>query len=469
MSLGLTLQEIVDKDGGRTLPSHPTWPRVELSDVAKVQNGFAFPSSGFNHSEGMPLIRIRDVKRGRTETLFRGDYPSEYEVHNGSVVIGMDGDFNCAIWPGPPALLNQRVCRIIPKDGQVTEKYLAFVLPPYLKAINEHTSSITVKHLSSRTVERIPIPLPTIDEQKQVVDEIETQFARLDDAVAALERARARLKRYRASVLKAACEGRLVPTEAELARREGRDYEPATVLLDRIKAERETSAETKRGKVKKVPHLEMPELPGGWAWTTLASIANIKGGITKGQQRKDGEIVREVPYLRVANVQRGFLDLQEVKLIAAPEQKIQELLLRQGDVLFNEGGDRDKLGRGWIWREEISECIHQNHVFRARMVDGTVEPKYISWYGNTFGQRYFIDQGKQTTNLASINLTKLGGLPIPVPPFAEQNRIVAEVERRISVIEQMEATVETSLKRAEALRQSILRIAFSGRLSDLVF
>ncbi len=90
-----------------------------------------------------------------------------------------------------------------------------------------------------------------------------------------------------------------------------------------------------------------------------------------------------LPYLRVANVQRGYLDLSEMKEIEATEDEIADLQLREGDVLFNEGGDRDKLGRGWVWRGELPECIHQNHVFRARLHAGVADPKFVSWYGNS--------------------------------------------------------------------------------------
>lgn len=331
----------------------------------------------------------------------------------------------------------------------------------------QFVSGTTRLKLTQASMRRIPIPLPCPDEQKKIVDEIETQFARLDNAVTVLQRARIRLKRYRASALKAACEGRLVPIEAELARQEGRDYEPASVLLNRIKAERDANDNGQKRKGRKTPTLDtanLPELPEGWTWTNLSSIADIKGGITKGQKRKLGETVRDVPYLRVANVQRGFLDLSEVKTIEAPEDKIRELLLDPGDVLFNEGGDRDKLGRGWVWQGEIPDCIHQNHVFRARMLDCEIEPKFISWYGNTFGQQYFLEQGKQTTNLASINMTKLSALPIPIPPAAEQKRVTAEVERSLSMVDLLETTVGKNLKRTEALRKSVLRMAFSGRL-----
>lgn len=330
----------------------------------------------------------------------------------------------------------------------------------------------------------LPIPVPPAPEQRRIVAEIEKQLTRLDAAVAALERVRANLKRYRASVLKAACEGRLVPTEAELARVEGRDYEPADRLLARILEERRARWEADQlarmqaaGKVAKdgrwkaryeepaSPDItELPDLPEGWAWSTLRAIAELKGGITKGQKRRPGDVLRTIPYLRVANVQRGFLDLREVKCIEATEEEVDELRLVPGDMLFNEGGDRDKLGRGWVWRSEIPECIHQNHVFRARLYLPDVEAKFVSWYGNSFGRQYFIDEGRQTTNLASINLSKLGALPVALPPVAEQHRIVAEGERRLSVIDELEATTEANLKRAGRLRQAILKRAFEGKL-----
>ena len=116
-----------------------------------------------------------------------------------------------------------------------------------------------------------------------------------------------------------------------------------------------------------------------------------------------------------------------MKEILATEQEIAELALEPGDILFNEGGDRDKLGRGWVWGGELPVCIHQNHVFRARLYDHGLQAKFVSWYANWSGQGFFFDKGKHTTNLASISMSKLRGLPLPVPPIAEQARIVAEI------------------------------------------
>ena len=133
--------------------------------------------------------------------------------------------------------------------------------------------------------------------------------------------------------------------------------------------------------------------PAGWRWVTLREIAEISGGVTKGQKRKPHDFVRSVPYLRVANVQSGYIGLTEVKEIEVAEREIQAHPLLPGDILFNEGGDRDKLGRGWVWKGEIKECVHQNHVFRARLRNPDDSPKFVSYYGNSGGKQYFFDQG----------------------------------------------------------------------------
>jgi type I restriction enzyme S subunit len=356
----------------------------------------------------------------------------------------------------------------------------------FVADVCEDLQGVVYPAIRPNDVRRHRLPVPPLPEQHRIVSAIESYFTRLDDAVATLERVQRNLKRYRASVLKAAVEGRLVPTEAELARAEGRDYEPASVLLERILAERRRhweEAELAKLKAKgkapkddkwKAKYVEpvapdageLPELPEGWCWATLDSLAAVKGGITKGQKPKPGERYREVAYLRVANVQRGYLDLSQIKTISALDTTIEDLRLEYGDVLFNEGGDRDKLGRGWVWRAEILECIHQNHVFRARVYTDDLQPELLSWYGNTAGQRYFFDEGKQTTNLASINQTKLRALPVPIPPRAEQLRIRAVVEQQLSVADEALRSMSIDVARLARLRQSILKWAFEGRLVD---
>ena len=156
------LPSIVRDNHNGLLAVHRTWERTPLTEVAAILNGFAFKSSLFDACEGVPLVRIRDVLSDQTQTKYGGEYDDTYLVASGDLLIGMDGDFHCTIWQGGTALLNQRVCKVTPREDY-NQRFLAHVLPGYLKAINDHTSAITVKHLSSRTVTNIPLPLPPPD------------------------------------------------------------------------------------------------------------------------------------------------------------------------------------------------------------------------------------------------------------------------------------------------------------------
>lgn len=381
--------------------------------------------------------------------------------------------------------INQDLKAITPWDG-LNPDYIAYALrhvaPQILQQCSK--SGTTVTSIVTDRLASFRLPMAPLGEQGRIVSALDAYSSRLDAGLAALEGVVAGLDRYQASVLTAACEGRLVPSEADLARREDRDYEPADVLLERLLAERRArweAEELERLKAKGKaptddrwkrkyknpagPDSDKPvDLPSGWVLATIAQLADVQGGITKGQRRKNGVRYRTVPYLRVANVQRGYLDLSDVHEIEATEAKVDQLALQPGDVLFNEGGDRDKLGRGWVWEGQIPECIHQNHVFRVRLLTDDVEPKYLSWYGNSAGQAYFMEEGVQTTNLASLNMTKLRQLPVALPPAAEQRRIVQEVERQLSLLDEIASECGALLAKSVRLRQGILNRAFTGRL-----
>jgi type I restriction enzyme, S subunit len=384
------------------------------------------------------------------------------------------GPANYAIFPD--LLIRIRV------HPAISERYIAALLhlPESRRYFRTKAQGISgsMPKIDQGTVESLPVPLAPSAEQRRIVGRLEEVFSDLDAGLAALVRVRANLKRYRAAVLKAAVEGAL--TE------EWRDAhpatEPASKLLDRILAERRRKWEAdqlaKFAAFDKAPPKDwqskyvepappdasaLPELPPGWCWTTLDAVAEVEGGITKDKNRLRTSTMREVPYLRVANVQEGHLDLSEMKTILAEEEEIQSLRLQPGDILFTEGGDRDKLGRGWVWNSELAECIHQNHIFRARPNLDAIEPKFVSIHGNVFGRVWFTRTGKQTTNLASINKGVLRRFPIRLPPLDEQRQIVAAVEERLSVVAAAEAQIEADLQRAARLRQSILKEAFAGK------
>ena len=165
-----------------------------------------------------------------------------------------------------------------------------------------------------------------------------------------------------------------------------------------------------------------------------------------------------MPYLRVANVQRGFLDLSTITSIKVPPSIVERLRLRPGDVLLNEGGDRDKLGRGWIWEDQLPDCVHQNHVFRARITDEDFEPRFVSLWANTFGQQWFYENGGQTTGIASISMSTLNKFPVPRLPLSEQVEAVETSEAARSAA----AKAQWLGRAARNLRAALLSELLSG-------
>ncbi len=319
------------------------------------------------------------------------------------------------------------------------------------------------------TFAHFPFPLPPIAEQHRIVAEIEKQLTRLDASVAALRRARVNLKRYRASVLKDACEGRLVPTEASLARAEGREYEHAGQLLQCILKERRArweSQEKRRGAYKEPASPDtsaLPELPEGWVWATVEQLAEIQGGIQK--QPKRTPIANAYPFLRVANVHRGSLSLDEIHKIELFPGELERLRLVAGDLLVVEGnGSPSQIGRMATWSGEIEDCVHQNHIIRVRTDPGILHSFVELYWNSSEGAQNVLSVASSTSGLYTLNVTKVGTMPIPLPPIDEQYRVVAEVERRLSLLQQTEVAVDANLRRAERLRQSVLKRAFEGRL-----
>ena len=359
---------------------------------------------------------------------------------------------------------------VFPEHPSLHNPYLQYFLNRW-----DFVSSVTRLNTGDRPrvdfdqFAELPLPLPPLPEQHRIVAEIEKHFTRLDASVAALKRVQANLRRYRASVLKSACEGKLVPTEAELAQAEGRDYEPTDRLLERILSERRArweSQKKRRGKYKEpvAPDTtNLPDLPEGWAWATAGQASEVQGGIQK--QPKRAPVANTFPFLRVANVLRGVLDLEEVHQIELFPGELEKLRLLSGDLLIVEGnGSPSQIGRMATWKGDIENCVHQNHIIRARVADRIV-PQYIEAYWNSpVGSSRVLGVASSTSGLYTLSVSKVSALPIPLPPLAEQHRIVAEVDRRLSVIQQAEAAVEVGLKRAERLRQSILKQAFSGKL-----
>jgi type I restriction enzyme S subunit len=436
------------------------WAWVSIKEIAELISGQHILKDNYNLGAiGIPYLTGPDD--------FGSKYPSISKWTTMPKAIAMQNDLLITVKGAgvgkvnilniDEAVISRQLMAI--RSEYVDSNYLFFFAQANFGYFQKLGAGSTVPGIDRESILNVSLPIAPFAEQHRIIAKIEELFSRLDAGVEALHKAQAQLKRYRQAVLKAAVEGRLT----EEWRKEHPEVEPAEELRDRILSLKKGKLGKKFKEPNELDTVGLPVLPESWLWVRLDSLAALKGGITKDAKRKVNE-GRTVPYLRVANVQRGYLDLDEIKEIEASDEIISELRLERGDILFNEGGDRDKLGRGWIWQGELPECIHQNHVFRARLYSNDVSNKFVSWFGNTYGQRYFLKEGKQTTNLASVNLTKLSAFPVPLPPKEEQEVIIEEIERLISISDESKKVINQNLSRTNRLRQTILKRAFEGKL-----
>jgi len=284
-------------------------------------------------------------------------------------------------------------------------------------------------------------------------DSAETAWQRISKNFDLLYDCPENVSALRQAILQLAVQGRLVPQDPK--------DEPVSVLLEKIRAEKENLI--KEGRLRKQKPLapiqpdEVPyELPEGWELVRLGNVTEIVGGVTKGR-KLTGKTTAFFPYLRVANVQRGYLDLAEIKEIEIPVDELLKYRLEPGDLLITEGGDWDKVGRTAIWNGEVENCLHQNHVFRARLIMDDVSRQWLVLFVNSpTGRSYFEGASKQTTNLASINMTQLRHCPIPIPSLAERERIVGKVDQLMALCDELEDKLTQSQSAAETLMGAVV-------------
>jgi len=459
------------------------WIEVPLDDCTNILDAKRIPintSERTRRTEGKSKNELYPYYGATGETGLIDDFIFEGE----HLLIGEDGapffdkTKNVAFIVKDKFWVNNHAHILKAFDSVTSNKYLCHFLNYF--NYQGYVGGSTRLKLNQTSLKKIPVPLASLKVQKCIVDKVEELFSHVDAGVDGLKQTKTKLQQYRQSVLISAVTGKLT----EQWREQNADkLEPADKLLERILDAHRVNWEAEqfkifegKGKIPKddkwkdkykvplTPETEdVPEIPSEWGYLRLEAVSAIQGGITVDAKRKPDDTTL-LPYLRVANVQRGYLDLSKMKDIRVPNDKIDNLLLQGGDILFNEGGDRDKLGRGWVWRNEIDKCIYQNHVFRARLYSDELVPDFVSIFGNTIGKEYFIKQGKQTTNLASINKTKLSAFPIPVCSLDEMTKIIEIVTDKVGKTERTIVDIDAQLLRATQLKSSILAKAFSGEL-----
>lgn len=309
-------------------------------------------------------------------------------------------------------------------------------------------------------IQNHPVPLAPLAEQRRTVAEIEKQLSRLDTAVAALKRAQANLRRYRASVLRAACEGRLVPQDPE--------DEPAQQAVVKAVAEHANSRFTKVGQATPITSSEdirgLPGLPLAWCWVALDEVlGELRNGFFGGAPNEGPP---GVPILRISAVRPGKVSLGARRYLGEERSpRIWEYELKDGDLLFTRyNGSRDLVGACGMIRGVTNRMIYPDKLIRVRTLSAVLPAYLEAYFGTDVARRQIERLAKTTAGQYGIAGADLRSVLIPLPPLREQHRVVPEIERLLSVADQLGESVASNLKRAARLRQAILKRAFEGRL-----
>jgi type I restriction enzyme S subunit len=387
------------------------WEETTLGRIGLYHNGRGFKKVEWSAC-GRPIIRIQNLTSPEKPfNHFEGEVHDRHVVRPGDILISWAATLDVFRWSGPEAVLNQHIFKV---ESFIDAAFHYYVLKAVLDDLRRQAHGTGMVHITRDRFLDTSVLLPPLQEQQRIVDELDRQLGRIEEARDELEYARALLGRYMSACRVAAFNGSLIGHDAP------------------------------------------PERP-------LDEVAEIQSGIAKGKP-KNPEAV-DTPYISTANVQAGYLDLIEIKTLPATPKQQERHRLAPGDVLVLEGGDADKVGRGWIWEGQRDDCVHQNHVFAVRPRGDMLLPRYLAHYiCSPHARRYFLSCAKQTTNLASINKTQLRELPLPVPDLADQQAAVNALEDKLSTATELYGALSAAVIETEGLRRSVLHQAMRGRL-----
>lgn len=398
---------------------------ARLGDHVEILAGFAFPSSRFDAEEGLPLVRIRDLSSETTETRFRGAFDPRFVLSNGDVLIGMDGDFVVVRWSGGPALLNQRVCRVRAKGGIADEGFIFRSLQPLVEIIHRKTSATTVRHLSTKDLERATVALPPLPEQRQIAAILDT----LDDAIRKTEQIIAKLKQVKQGLL----------------------HDLLTRGIDDNGELRDPDRHPEQFK-----ESPLGRIPKGWELSSLRELA--QGGLANGVFKEPSRAGRGCPLVNVGDLYAPFgIDLDRVERFAATPAELSRFSVKAGDIYFTRSSlALAGIAQCNIVRDAPIAAVYECHVVRLRPVAQWVVPEYLAhWCRSPVARSFLMGRAKQVT-MTTIAQPDIHPLPVPLPSLTEQRAVV-------SAVDAAEDRIQKELGAAEKLK-----LAKLGLMEDLL-
>lgn len=403
------------------------WIETSLSRLVTFQKGRKVETSPFlmeGYSDYLGASGIEGRSDGFASTRFA------VLAKPTDILMLWDGERSGLVGFGKQGVVASTVSRLSPNE-RIDPKYLYFTLFSKFEWIQHRRTGTGVPHVPKDIGRILNLRFP---KEKPVQQKIAAILSGVDAAIEKTEALTAKYQQIKAGLM--------------------HDLFTRGVLPNgQLRPPREKAPEMYQETV-------IGWVPREWDIEKLGTMAKIVSGVTLGSRESPSNSI-EVPYLRVANVQDGYLDLSEIKTVRIFRRELEFLRLQPGDVLMNEGGDFDKLGRGAVWAGEIDDCVHQNHVFRARTDPDILLPRYLAFYSeSTFGKKYFLLSSKQSTNLASINSTQLNAYPIAFPSLTEQQEIVT----RIAAANQRINRLKTEASKLHQQKLGLMQDLLTGKV-----
>jgi type I restriction enzyme S subunit len=436
---------------------------VPLGEVCKTTSGGTPSRSKPEYFQGtIPWVKSGELPDGMV--VQNSEYITDEAISNSSAKLLPAGTLLVALYGATvgklgilsrPAATNQAVCAIFPSEAIDTKFLFLYLLAKRHWLIGQAAGGAQ-PNISQAVVRSLLVPVIPRPAQHGIVAELEKHLSRLDEAVTNLQRVKANLKRYKASVLKDAVEGRLVPTEAELSGREGRSFETGEQLLQRILEARRSNWRG-RGKFRSPEMAERDAsiLPEGWTWSSIDQLAEVGTGATPNRSKVEYWSNGDVPWVTSGVANGDYVDKASELVTQRALAETNLTLYPAGTLLiamYGEGKTRGKCA-------ELRIPATTNQALAALQVDAQVRVYVRHFLELNYEEMRKVASGGVQPNL---NLSLVRAVAVPLPPLAEQGRIVAEVDRRLSLVRGVEADVDINLKRAQALRQAALARSFVG-------
>lgn len=407
------------------------WEVSKLKYLGRYVNGYPFKPDDWG-DKGKPIIRIQDLTGSNdSPNYYDGDIDAKYHIKNGDILVSWAATLDAFIWNKGDGLLNQHIFKAIPQEEKITSYFFFWMIKEAMQNMNnDNKHGIFMQHVTLDVFNNFSVPLPPLSEQRRIATYL---FQKISEADIMLDDTLSSITGYKK--LKQA-----VITQA---------------VTKGVRGEREM----------KDSGVEwIGEIPKEWRKTQLRHCATIKSGITLGKSYSKDTVLIERPYLRVANVQGGYVDLNDLATIEVTPDEDLKYRLHSGDVLMTEGGDRDKLGRGCVWHGEIEPCLHQNHVFAVQTNETILLPEFLEYLtASDVGRSYFDVTAIKTTNLACTSSSKVLAFTIPLPPIEEQIEIVSFIKKRSLELNKLIMKKELLVQELERYKKSLIYEVVTGK------